>query len=553
MANLLHGAANSPGPYGAAVGWVNFQEVPALSPGQSYNLTATEPGVGTLSFTLVSRGPIAQTQTTGPGKIGSAYFGLAGNVGMGSTKDNSNTITIEINNISFRDLSNNPIPNFKVLMMDNETTVEGEFWQIQTNGGGWTYEGIVPIGGTMGIDPAVSGVGTQTYKQTGVSGGGGNTSPIMSSLVPSQIIFSSQNNATQIFTFGVYVPANESIEKAVDKTFTNFGDTITYTITIKNPSFIPLTGVVLIDSIPNGTTYLANSLTVDSVPNSGDIQTGISISTIPQLTNVVVKFSVVVSDSITQTTIPNKATMNYNSGGSKSKTSNTVNTFIFQPRVSVLKENNTEAARPGDTITYTLIVTNTGTTPINNTVITDTIPVGTAFLQGSLIVDGVSIPNGTIAPTTGVNIGTVGVNGVRTINFSVTVVSLPPGDIVVNYFDTNYTYISIPNGRPVLGELISNTTTVPIRYIDLNKIVKGVDKLVIRRGETITYTITIPNNGNIPVFNSILLDTAPNGTVYLNNTLLVNGVPSNSPISSIFIGTIPAFGVSTVSFQVIGI
>ena len=46
----------------------------------------------------------------------------------------------------------------------------------------------------------------------------------------------------------------------------------------------------------------------------------------------------------------------------------------------------------GDILTYTSVITNTGSVPVTDVIFRDEIPAGTTFVDGSVTVDGVSYP-----------------------------------------------------------------------------------------------------------------------------------------------------------------
>ncbi|MFD2876415.1 DUF11 domain-containing protein [Paenibacillus rhizoplanae] len=48
----------------------------------------------------------------------------------------------------------------------------------------------------------------------------------------------------------------------------------------------------------------------------------------------------------------------------------------------------------GDTVPYSISVTNSGIAPINNVVLSDPIPAGSSFVPGSVVVDGTPLPGG---------------------------------------------------------------------------------------------------------------------------------------------------------------
>ncbi len=57
---------------------------------------------------------------------------------------------------------------------------------------------------------------------------------------------------------------------------------------------------------------------------------------------------------------------------------------IGAPDLRITKSDGRTAAVPGDTLTYTLFVTNTGTYTATSVVITETVPLNTSFAGGSV-------------------------------------------------------------------------------------------------------------------------------------------------------------------------
>ncbi|MGL6105997.1 DUF11 domain-containing protein [Romboutsia sp.] len=93
----------------------------------------------------------------------------------------------------------------------------------------------------------------------------------------------------------------------------------------------------------------------------------------------------------------------------------TTNIFAFEitSLIYPIKSVDKVFANTGDTLNYTIVVTNTETIPYTNVVLIDTIQTGTTFIPNSLIVNGVSVP-GNPSPPSGVNIGSI--PGVTTIS-----------------------------------------------------------------------------------------------------------------------------------------
>ena len=69
--------------------------------------------------------------------------------------------------------------------------------------------------------------------------------------------------------------------KTANLTFAEIGDNVTYTVTFTNQGTIPATGVTITDSLPPSTTFVTNSVTVNTIPQPGVSPiSGISVGTV---------------------------------------------------------------------------------------------------------------------------------------------------------------------------------------------------------------------------------------------------------------------------------
>jgi len=84
--------------------------------------------------------------------------------------------------------------------------------------------------------------------------------------------------------------------------------------------------------------------------------------------------------------IPNTATAGFQStpgGPVRTVRSNTVTVPLLSERLEIIKVADRGAAEPGDSVSYRLLVKNSGSTPVTNVVVTDTLPLGFKFLNNS--------------------------------------------------------------------------------------------------------------------------------------------------------------------------
>ncbi|TKI88641.1 DUF11 domain-containing protein, partial [Bacillus cereus] len=60
-----------------------------------------------------------------------------------------------------------------------------------------------------------------------------------------------------------------NVRKSVSATEAGVGDTLTYTVRIQNSGTVAATNVSFLDPIPVGTTFVANSVTINGTPQPG--------------------------------------------------------------------------------------------------------------------------------------------------------------------------------------------------------------------------------------------------------------------------------------------
>ncbi|MDR4458885.1 DUF11 domain-containing protein, partial [Bacillus tropicus] len=81
--------------------------------------------------------------------------------------------------------------------------------------------------------------------------------------------------------------------KSADRAFAGIGDIITYNISLQNNRTVPATNIVLTDPIPNGTTFIPNSVTINGIsqPNTNP-STGITVGTLDPTEAATITFQV---------------------------------------------------------------------------------------------------------------------------------------------------------------------------------------------------------------------------------------------------------------------
>lgn len=346
--------------------------------------------------------------------------------------------------------------------------------------------------------------------------------------------------------------AEERYEKTVDKAFAQPGDILTYTVKVDNSNNFAITNVVINDTTPPGTTYIGNL--VVSVPYTGtDPNSGITLTSIPADTIATLTWQVQISDTLpTPNPIANIANVTVPDGvsGSTNAALTQVNKADLLAPGNFLKSAIPAYAQPGDVITYTVSLNNTGNVAANNVVITDPVPAGTTYVANSIAGD---------VPFTGDPLTTItltnplGVGETATFTYQLKLAdTIPAINPIPNTASVAYDYTvdpANPNGESATGNSNTATVTVAIANVVSDK---KVDKEISYVGDTLTYTITLKNTGNVPADQVVITDPIASGTTFVAGSLVVSA-PYTGDLSTAITLTnpIPANGTVTIQYKVL--
>ncbi len=332
-----------------------------------------------------------------------------------------------------------------------------------------------------------------------------------------------------------------SITKAVSDLNAVVGETITYTITVKNDGLGVASGYIVEDELD----FLPHfDLDFNSASASnGDLVDLIGESVIVELSDlapgeeVVITFSGVVRNGSEGLSFTNDANVGLLGISNSIETSNSVTTDI--PKLTINKMNNTnDVAHVGDTITYTITVTNDGPGTAEGFEVQDNLSSIIAsnyaeFVSGSITVsNGASIVYDPISYTLSGELGDIASGTSVVITFQVKV--LADG---LNQTFLNKAVVEVPL-YPESSQ-VSNTDIIAIGNVS---ILKSVSTNEVKIGEVIKYTIRIKNTENTVYDNYYFEDqldfvTAGYGELILSSLSSTNGDvlnydPSTATISS---------------------
>jgi uncharacterized repeat protein (TIGR01451 family) len=372
--------------------------------------------------------------------------------------------------------------------------------------------GSIAAGATCAIAVSVTGRVTNTYTNT----------------IPAAALTDTQNvtNATAA-TAALAITANAvGLSKAFAPATISAGGTSVLTVMIANTSVgaIALTGVSLTDALPAG-------LTIAATPGAVTTCGAGSVAAPAGSTNVTLGGGSIAANATCTIKVnvtggaPNTYTNTIPAGGltDVQGTSNTApataTLVVTTATLAVIKSSSPSAATvgPGETILYTIAVTNNGSAPETNATVTDTLTNAT-LVPGSVRVN--RRPASDTVITSGAAFGTIPAGGAATITYSATVLaSVSSGATVTNSATAGG---DIPCSGPVCtASSPPNSVQLPILSV-----VKSIDALTrdtVLLGQTVTYSMTITNTGTGPAAQVVLTDPVPVGVTPLAGSVTLNG------------------------------
>ncbi|MEG2840579.1 MAG: hypothetical protein RR886_04440 [Cellulosilyticaceae bacterium] len=347
---------------------------------------------------------------------------------------------------------------------------------------------------------------------------------------------------------------NNQIEfiKTPDNIFVEQGETIPYTLTLKNTSDLTLTKIEVIDILPAGIVLVPNTLKVNGNSVEGDIQTGITISNklLPG-GQLIISFSGIV-DLIPPTTYYNTASATYyyqvnSTTGQRSNTikSNTVLAKAIQGILFVTKTADRKEAQMQDQIVYTIAITNEGNVEATDLIMTDTLPPHVAYVPNTFTLNGVVKSN--VDLVAGVPLGNLAVGATDIVQMTVNVID-DSVSIVNNRGNIQYNYVKNPNHPPINNNTDSNFAVVVI-HKPIVSITKSTPNTTTAQGEKVAYTLVVENTGTLSISNVVVTDVLPQGMSLVPNSTTINGaLAQGNIVTGLNIGTIGVGGKTTVGF-----
>ncbi|MGL6105485.1 DUF7507 domain-containing protein, partial [Romboutsia sp.] len=316
--------------------------------------------------------------------------------------------------------------------------------------------------------------------------------------------------------------------KSVNKMYGTVGDTLTYTSVIANNGNVNIENTLFTDSVPHHTTFVAGSVKINGTTYANyNPNVGFTVGTITPSSQVTVTFEVSIDSVPPSGYVTNASIINFQYKIDPNQiyilasvTSNTVTTYINLGNMKVTKVTNRTIVRLTNIITYSFILVNTGNTVLKNLFFKDIVQGESSFNTGSVYINGVNRAN--YNPNIGFDLNDISVGYETIVSFTVTANSIPINNKLLNTGSVNYSYYVDPNGSPTTKAATSNITTVYV-YDAIISANKAVDKSLAKIGDTLNFTTTFKNDGNIPAEHVLFKDILDSNILFVTDSVYING------------------------------
>ncbi|WP_441788403.1 LPXTG cell wall anchor domain-containing protein [Leifsonia sp. 2MCAF36] len=290
--------------------------------------------------------------------------------------------------------------------------------------------------------------------------------------------------------------------KTVDNTTPNFGDNVTFTLTVKNNGPTDATNATVTDKLPAGLDYLSDTSggtydpatgvwSVGSLANGAttSFQIVTKVSTTAPVTNVITNSG---SDHPDPTPCPSDC--GTGPGPITPQSADLATTKTVDNTTPVL----------GDDVLFTITVTNNGPSDTANAQVTDKLPAGLDYVSDT--------SGGTYDPATGIwSAGALANGATKSFDIISKVTSLTPVRNVITSSGSG-----LPDATPCPTDCGPAPDPIVAQYSDLATS-KTVDNTTPNFGDNVRFTLTVTNNGPSNATNATVTDKLPTGLEYVSD------------------------------------
>ncbi|MDJ0791011.1 MAG: SdrD B-like domain-containing protein [Acidimicrobiia bacterium] len=300
------------------------------------------------------------------------------------------------------------------------------------------------------------------------------------------------------------------VTKSVDVATPNVGSDVTFTVSVSNAGPSDATGIELTDLLPADLTYVSDSPSVGSYDettgvwtvgdlNAGDTESLLITATVTTATAVNNVAQVTAADQVDADSTPDNDDPTEDDQDSVSVTGQLID-------LEVTNTVDRPIVAPGDTVTFTVTVTNEGPSAATGVTLTDVLPPGVTYVSDTA--------SGAFDPTTGVwTVGSLSPGGAASFQIVVTVDALGSHTAVAQVTTADQPDVDSTPGNDAPGEDDQADATVTATLADVS-VTKTTSTGVIDLGSAVVFTITVTSEGPDDATGVVVGDDLPAGLLY---------------------------------------
>ena len=299
--------------------------------------------------------------------------------------------------------------------------------------------------------------------------------------------------------------SNISVSKTADPSVGTPGTNVTFDLLVENTGRADLQHVFVSDLLPAGLTYVSST--------SGGVHAGqnVSWSDVGPLSsgeNKSLEIEAYIDGSVSGThNLTNNVDVSGKPENGQNVTANaSADVQTQESNISVSKTADPSVGSPGTSVTFDLLVENTGSADLQHVFVSDLLPDGLTYVS--------STPVGTNA---GQNVSWSDVGPILSgKNKSLEIVANIDGPITGTHNLTNNVDVS---GKPENGQNVTANASADVQTQESNiSVTKTADPTFGTPGTNVTFTLRVENKGSASLQHVFVSDLLPAGLTYVSST-----------------------------------
>jgi uncharacterized repeat protein (TIGR01451 family) len=297
------------------------------------------------------------------------------------------------------------------------------------------------------------------------------------------------------------------ISKEVDVDYASAGDTLRYTVSVKNDGTADAADVLITDTIPTHTTYIDGSASHGGIYDNDNRTIAWNLPTVAVGQEINLNFRVTIDKGIAIGVIVRNVAHVFKPDTLISDTTRTEIIPPPAPRLEIIKKVDPAQAHPGEYLHYNISLRNYGTAPAYDIILVDSLPSNAVYVTGSA---NPTAEYDEYQNTLKWAINELAIDASAVFLFEAEVDS----DIYSETDVINEAYASYRD-TTVADTVLTHITPLVWPELDIDK---TVDWPTAASGDILTYTLAITNSGEAIANNVSVRDVIPNYGTYVDNS-----------------------------------